>query len=475
MTKVHLDNPKFRYDVYQIINLFYNLEDINFVEEDAHIIIRDKEDRFVVTSGSFNLEFHKNSTLTPKENIKLAVFNILKSMTGKDLPWGTLVGIRPSKIALSLLERGKSEQEIIDYYYNHFNTRNDKAKLCIDVAHLEKKFINTDSHTISVYIGMPFCPTRCLYCSFTSNPIASCANLVNPYLDALKKEIRSIGNFIKQKNLKIQCVYFGGGTPTSIDDRSFDFIMKYIYDNLIFGMEVEEFTVECGRPDSITESKLYSMKNNNVHRISINPQTMNDETLKRIGRHHSSQEVIDKFNLARKLGFNNINMDIIVGLMGENVKAIENTCESIFNLNPDSITVHGLSIKRASKLHENIVNNKKLEELSQEEINLMYEATFKLANNLNMKPYYMYRQKNMFGNMENVGYAKLSKEGLYNIQMIEEKQTIIAAGADAVSKVVFLDEDRIERFANVKDVSEYIHRIDEMIEKKLQLLNSLYR
>lgn len=474
MIKVYLSDDKYRYDVFQIINLFYQLEDIKFINEDSDISILIKDEKIVLNTQEYSDEFVIEDSLTIKENINLAVFSFLTKITNKEFPWGTLIGIRPSKVALTLLEKGKSEEEIIRYYEKHYNAKSHKSKLCIDIAKLEKKFVNSDTNTVSVYIGMPFCPTRCLYCSFTSNPIAGCSNLVKPYLSALSKEIESIGAFIKEKNLKIQCVYFGGGTPTSVDDNEFDYIMKIVYDNLIHNRDVEEFTVECGRPDSITANKLQSMKKFGVHRISINPQTMNDETLKRIGRHHSSKDVIDKFDLARKMGFDNINMDIIVGLMGEGPSEIDYSCEQIHRLNPDSITVHGLAVKRASKLHENIIKNSKISEIPQGEINIMYEKTEKLAEGLDMKPYYMYRQKNMFGNMENVGYSKLNKEGIYNIQMIEEKQTIIAAGADAVSKVVFLDENRIERFANVKDVKEYVNRIDEMISNKISLLNSLY-
>lgn len=474
MIRVYLSDIKYRYEVFQIINLYYTLENIVFVEEngDINLLIEDK--KILLSFHNHSYEFIKDYKFTEKECINLALFSFLKKITNKEFPWGTLIGIRPSKIALNLLEKGMDEEEIIKYYEEHYNTKSNKAKLCIDVAKLEKKFVNTDSNTVSVYIGMPFCPTRCLYCSFTSNPIASCSKLVVPYLTALKKEIESIGSFIKEKKLNVQCVYFGGGTPTSVNDYEFAGIMKAIYDNLIAEIKIEEFTVECGRPDSITEDKLKTMKKFGVHRISINPQTMNDDTLKKIGRHHSSQEVVDKFKLARSLGFDNINMDIIVGLMGENLNHIYETCNKIKNLNPDSITVHGLSIKRASKLHESMLGKSKLEEISQKEINAMYEKTVLLADSLGMKPYYMYRQKNTFGNMENIGYAKPSKEGIYNIQMIEEKQTIIAAGADAVSKTVFLDENRIERFANVKDVNEYISRIDEMISKKINLLKSLY-
>lgn len=474
MIKVYLSDIKFRYDVFQIVNLFYNLETIKFVDYNADLEIFIEKDKCVVNKEDCSLAFESENNIINKEEIKLIVFNFLKKLTGNEFPWGTLIGIRPSKIALNLLDQGKSEEEIIEYYNAHFNTIYDKAKLCIDVAKLEKNFIKKDNNKVSIYIGMPFCPTRCLYCSFASNPIKSCSKLVEPYLQALKKEIISIAQFIKNNNLKIQCIYFGGGTPTSIDENQFDAIIKVIYNNLVYKMDIEEFTVECGRPDSITEAKLKSMKDNGVHRISINPQTMNDDTLNNIGRHHSSQDVIEKFNLARKLGFDNINMDIIVGLEKENYKSIDNTCNEILKLSPDSLTVHGLSIKRASRLHENIIKDKKIEFISQDEINKMYKRTVKLANDLGMRPYYMYRQKNMFGNMENIGYSKPSKEGLYNIMMIEEKQTIVAAGADAVSKVVFLDENRIERFGNVKDVTEYISRIDEMIDKKIQLLNSLY-
>ena len=474
MIKVNLNNLQYRYDVYQIINLFFNLEDIDFVENEADIYVFIDNNTINVSNKTNKYEFIKDNDLTIKQAIKLAVFNFLKKITGKELPWGTLVGIRPSKIALDLLNSGMSEQDIINYYSKHYNTRGDKAKLCIDVAKLENEFVNSDKKTISVYIGMPFCPTRCLYCSFASNPISGCSTLVEPYLAALQKEIIGISKFIEEKHLRVECVYFGGGTPTAVNDSQFSFIMKSIYDNLIFGKNIKEFTVECGRPDSITEEKLRTMKNYEVNRISINPQSMNDDTLRKIGRHHSSKDVIEKYKMARAMGFDNINMDIIVGLVDEDVESIEYTCSKLYELNPDSITVHGLSIKRASKLHEEILIDKSIRLIGQSEINSMYEATNKLAASLKMRPYYMYKQKNMFGNMENIGYSKFSKEGIYNIQMIEEKQTIIAAGADAVCKIVFLEENRIERFANVKDVREYISRIDEMIDKKIKLLNDLY-
>ena len=351
----------------------------------------------------------------------------------------------------------------------------EKAKLCIDVAKFEEKFVNKDRNKIAIYIGMAFCPTRCLYCSFASNPISGNKKLVRPYLDALSKEISKIKEYVDYKNLEIETVYFGGGTPTSVSNEEFEEIMNKVYNSFVKDKNIVEFTVECGRPDSITEEKLKIMKKYEVSRISINPQTMNDETLKLIGRNHSSEDVKEKFNMARALGFKDINMDMIIGLPGEGLENAKITAEEIKNLKPDSLTVHGLSLKRGSRLYENFILKKGLGIKSQDEISKMYEESKELAKDLGLIPYYMYRQKNMVGNMENLGYAKEGKECIYNMQMIEDKQIIIALGADAVSKVVFLEENRIERFPNVKDVREYINRIDEMIEGKINLLDTLYK
>lgn len=474
MIKIKLNDEAYRYDVYHMFNLFYSFTNIDFVDKDYDyevdiiknkLSIKGKDEKF--------RNFKINNEVNIKEQVRESVFRYLKDRTGKELPWGILIGIRPTKIALDMMDRGLSEDEIIKFFKNKRFVREDKAKLCIDVAKVEKEKVNKDSKTVSIYIGMPFCPTRCLYCSFASNPIRSCRNLVTPYLEALSYEIEEIKKFIEIKGLNIECVYFGGGTPTAINDEEFRSILCKIYESFVKGRAVKEFNVECGRPDSITEGKLKSMKEFNVNRISINPQTMNDDTLKAIGRNHTVQDIIDKFNLARELGFENINMDIIVGLPNEGLRHIEKTCSEILKLNPDSITVHGMSLKRASILHEQIFN-KKLEMKQQDELIQMYEETAELAKRLDMKPYYMYRQKNMVGNMENVGYCKPNKEGLYNIEMIEDKQTIIALGADAVTKAVFLETNKIERFGNLKDVKEYTNRIKEKVEGKIRFLEALY-
>lgn len=468
---IKLNNLKYRYDVYQMFNIYYPLYEIKF-EDKGDYIIDIEEDK---VSFSYK-KLYKEALLGEniKEALKKLIFSSLKEITGDYYPWGILVGIRPSKIALKYLEEGKSEDEIIELFRNKHLASEEKARLCIEVAKKEKKLVNKDEKNIAIYIGMAFCPTRCFYCSFTANPIRGNKKLVNPYLEALTYEIREMKKYVDERGLKIESVYFGGGTPTAVNNEEFEEIMKEIYNAFVENRNLIEFTVECGRPDSITLEKLQTMKKYNTTRISINPQTMNDNTLKMIGRGHSSQDVIEKFNLARELGFNDINMDMIIGLPGEGIKEAKYTAEEILKLRPDSLTVHGLSLKRASILYENFILKKGIQIKNQEELSSMYEMSRILAKDLDIKPYYMYRQKNMVGNMENLGYSKIGKECLYNIQMIEDKQTIIALGADAVSKVVFLEENRIERFGNVKDIREYTSRIKEMVEEKRKLLDTLY-
>lgn len=471
---IKLNDMKYRYDVYHMFNIFFIFHDIKFVEENYEYDVIVEGNLFTLSKGENIFYKYLTSDEDYREDLKRFIFLSLRKITGDKHSWGTLIGIRPSKRAFELLDKGLSEEEIIEHFQSGNLTTREKAELCIEVAKYEEKFVNKENDNISIYIGMPFCPTRCLYCSFSSNPISACKKQVTPYLEALKYEISSMKEYVDKRKLKIETVYFGGGTPTAVSEEDFEDLMKEIYFSFVHGKDVKEFTVECGRPDSITKNKLISMKNYKVSRISINPQTMNDKTLKEIGRAHSVQDVVDKFNLARSMNFDNINMDIIVGLPNEGVKEVNKTCELIKVLSPDSITVHGMSIKRASRLHEDILLKKTKYIPNQNELNEMYDATKVLAKELGMHPYYMYRQKNMVGTMENVGYSLPNKECIYNIEMIEERQTIIALGAHAVSKVVFLDENRIERFANVRDVIEYIKRHEEMVSKKIELLDTLY-
>lgn len=474
MTKVKIINEKFKYEIYNIFHLFY--EEVQFADGDLY--------DYKVVFKQYSVEITHNNIcsickyeedLTEKENVKKCLYTYVSNVIGFVVPWGTLVGIRPTKVALKLINQGKTREEIIEYFKGHSLTREDKTNLCIDVAKVEEKFVNKENKSVSIYLGMPFCPTRCLYCSFISDTIENCKGIIDEYLKAMYYEIISISEYIKNKNLTVECVYFGGGTPTSINDFQFQEIMSIIYDNFIKDSNVKEFTVECGRPDSINREKLETMIRYGVQRISINPQTMNNSTLRRIGRGHDSKDLVDKFKLARRLGFNNINVDIIIGLPGEGLEDVKYTCNEILQLSPESLTVHGMSLKRGSKLHQNILNNMHMKVASINELDNMYKETVELANKLNLKPYYMYRQKNMVGNMENVGYSVEGKECIYNIEMIEEKQTIIGIGANAVSKIIFLKENRLERFPNIKDVREYTKRIKEKVNKKIEFFNELYR
>lgn len=469
--KIKLNNMKYRYDVYQMFNIYFPLDEIKFLDDGDYIVnILDGKIEFKYG------EYYNESKILEniKEDIKKLVFSSLKELTKEEYPWGILVGIRPSKIALKYLEEGKTEEEIIKIFEIKHLASKKKAKLCIEIAKTEEKFVNKESNSIAIYIGMAFCPTRCFYCSFAANPIVGNKKLVNPYLQALIKEISAMKKYVNDRKLNIESVYFGGGTPTAVNNEEFEAVMKEVYEAFVKDKNLKEFTVECGRPDSITSEKLQTMKTYDVTRISINPQTMNDDTLKMIGRGHTSAQVIEKFNLARSMGFNDINMDMIIGLPGEGIKEVLHTKNEILKLKPDSLTVHGLSLKRASILYENFILKKGIQVKKQEELAQMYEESRILAQELGLHPYYMYRQKNMVGNMENLGYSRKGAECIYNIEMIEDKQTIISLGADAVSKVVFLDENRVERFANIKDIKEYCNRIDEMIEGKINLLDSLY-
>ncbi|GAA0177283.1 coproporphyrinogen III oxidase [Clostridium sediminicola] len=473
MIKVALNDMNYRFAIYQILNMYYQFEKIEFTDKDYYY-------KFIIHKGKLEIYLEENMEVeyflneeNEKEELKRVLFEYLKMKSEKILPWGILSGIRPTKQIHKIINNYKDKETIIKIFMDKYLTSLEKAELCYETALIEKNIVNKEQNNISIYIGMPFCPTRCTYCSFTSNPIAKCKKLVNPYIEALMREIDEISKFISDKNLKIQNVYFGGGTPTSVDEENFSYLMDKIFVSFIQNKNIQEFNVECGRPDSITEEKLLIMKKYGVNRISINPQTMNDETLKKIGRNHNTKDVIEKFHLARKCGFSNINMDLIIGLPGEKIEHVKKTVNEIKKLNPDNITVHGMSIKRASKLHENLLNGKfKLEE--QNNLNQMFDLTRTLSNELSMHPYYLYRQKNMVGNMENLGYSKIGKEGIYNIQIIEEKQTIIALGADAVTKIVHLEEDRIDRVANLKDVREYISRIEEKIKVKIGKLEKLY-
>jgi len=393
---------------------------------------------------------------------KRMMYDMLSALTGRELPWGTLTGVRPTKIVYGLLEENKDKQEIIDYLKKEYYVSTRKGKLAIKVAENEKRLLEKIDYNngYSLYAGIPFCPTTCLYCSFTSYPLAVWRDRVDTYVDAMLKEMTFTARLMKDKTL--DTFYMGGGTPTTLEAGQLDRVLGF-FESTFDTSKLKEYTIEAGRPDSITKDKLMVMKHHGVNRISINPQTMNDDTLKLIGRHHSAAQVKDAFRLARDCGFDNINMDLIIGLPGETEEHIKRTMDEVAALAPDSLTVHSLAIKRAANLNIFWEKYKAYSMINTDDI---INMTADCAAAMGMEPYYLYRQKNMAGNFENVGYSKPGREGIYNILIMEEKQTIMAVGAGASTKVVFPEENRIERVENVKDVKTYIENVDEMIDRK---------
>ncbi len=404
-----------------------------------------------------------------KNRLKKLLYGMLQEETGKTLPWGTLSGIRPTKIPMKGLEEGKTEEEILEGMKEDYLVSEEKGRLSIRIAEKEKAILDRlhPKEDMSLYVDVPFCPTRCLYCSFTSYPIGECRkrHLVSAYLDALEKEVHYAAGVLKGK--KLETVYIGGGTPTSLSEEELERLLSMLEENLDFS-SLLEFTVEGGRPDSFTKGKLQVLKQHPVTRISVNPQTMNQKTLEVIGRAHTVQQTIDAFHLARSEGFDNINMDIILGLPGEGENEVRHTLEEVEKLRPDSLTVHSLAIKRAARLSEEYDEYRKL---GMENNNRRMRLAQEAAEKMGLSPYYLYRQKNMAGNLENTGYARPGKEGIYNILIMEEKQTILSLGAGGMTKVV--REGKPVRVHNVKDVQQYISRVDEMIERKKEVLDGI--
>lgn len=484
MFVVKLNEAKYEYDIHSLVKAFYPEEEVKVLTPDTdekkarelefdikmEVTFR-KEDIHILLPGGSPFCFmpqEMDGDRSAKDQFKRFLYTTLSTYTGTVLPWGNLTGIRPTKIALGLLEEGRSEEQIKYFMQEEHFVSEEKASLSVEIAGREKELLSGlhFENGYSLYIGIPFCPTTCLYCSFTSNPICKFQNRVEEYIDCLIEEMKYVSKAFSDKIL--DSVYIGGGTPTTLEASSLDRLLTALQENFDFSTVIE-FTVEAGRADSITKDKLEVLKKHNVGRISINPQTMNGDTLKVIGRQATPLQVKEAFRLARETADFNINMDIILGLPGEGEQDVTETMKEIIEMKPDSLTVHSLAIKRASKLSQWI---KEYGLTTIHNTDTTMEIASKGAKVMKMHPYYLYRQKNMSGNFENVGYATEGNYGIYNILIMEEKQTIMALGAGSITKVVFPD-GRIERTDNVKDVSLYIEKIDEMIARKQSMLEMM--
>ena len=400
-----------------------------------------------------------------------AVYRILSQETGKELPWGILTGVRPTKLVVEMLEGGEETVAIRKHMKDEYLCSAEKIEVSLRVAQNERRLLDKIDYKkgYSLYLGIPFCPTTCHYCSFTSFPLKGFGQWVEPYLDALEKEIDAASTIFP--NRPLHTVYIGGGTPTTLTPEQLERVITHVKNRFDLSACVE-FTVEAGRPDSVTPEKLRTLKELGVNRISINPQTMNNKTLEAIGRRHTAEQVVEAFRMARECGHDNINMDMILGLSGETPEEVAYTLSEIEKLNPDSLTVHTLALKRAARLN---IEGQKFRDIGAEDVPKMLTLTSDYAKTHGYEPYYLYRQKNMAENLENVGYARPGKECLYNILIMEEKQTILALGAGGSTKFVYQGSDpaqgiRIERVENVKNVNHYIDRIDEMIARRPRFL-----
>lgn len=401
-----------------------------------------------------------------KNAAKRCVYDMISQFIDKELEWGILTGIRPTKIVNEILDDGRSTAYVFECLNSEYMVSASKANLLIDTVSQQRDILSKNSsRKISLYINIPFCTTKCLYCSFPSDTITRCAEELDVYIDTLIYEISYIMDIVLARGYSVQTVYIGGGTPTSLQAYHLERLLKVLEE--LIPSSVEEYTVEGGRPDSLDVEKLHILKTHGVNRISINPQTMNDHTLRKIGRAHTPYDIVKCFNAARQVGFDFINMDVIIGLPGEDLLDIEKTMKEIYCLSPENLTIHTLAVKKGSPLRDKLSDYEFADELVAEE--MLYECV-RWAKRMDMVPYYLYRQKYMLGNLENIGYAKPKKRCIYNIQMMEERQTILAFGAGGVSKIFYEPENRIERVANVKDHTQYIDRIDEMIARKTNII-----
>ena len=393
-----------------------------------------------------------------KNCAKQLIFRLLHAR----LPWGILTGVRPTKVAYAYLVQGLSEEQVRDILISRYYLRPDKASLCVEVAGRESALLSDHTGTdASIYIGIPFCPTRCAYCSFISNDYRAYAKYGKAYVDCLIKEIEAAAPLLSGRRL--QSFYMGGGTPTTLSAEQMDRVLCAA--ETAFGISaLREATVEAGRPDTITEEKLLVLREHDIGRLSVNPQTMHQCTLDKIGRRHTVEDIYRAFEQVRKVGFPVVNMDFILGLQDETPEMVRESMEAVKTLRPENLTIHTLAIKRASSYNERRMGADLVKE--GDKIEQMLSICADTARTLGLHPYYMYRQKNMAGNFENVGYAVPGTEGLYNIEIMEERQTILALGAGGVTKLYYPAENRIERLPNVKTADEYIKRLSEMIERK---------
>lgn len=468
---LYVKNHNFHFELENLTRLFFPNEKItvirDFSEPQPPCIYTEVSDKITISVniGSFNKSETAVKRLTDDDNELVSaqlLYKLLCDFTGLIQPWGILTGVRPVKLLRRLAEES-SEEQAVKKFEKDFFVSNEKIALSRETEHNERKILELSKpESFSLYVGIPFCPSRCSYCSFVMASIERAEKLIEPYTKLLCEEIKQTAEIANKLGLRLETVYFGGGTPTTLSAEQLDTVLGTV--NKSFDMSTcREFTVEAGRPDTIDIAKLFALKENKVDRISINPQTVNDEVLKTIGRKHTAQQFFDAFELARKCGFDNINTDLIAGLPTDTPESFKNSLDSIVRLNAECITVHTLCMKRASRLTTEGVT---LDLQQARDAREMLAYTQNILGQNEYIPYYMYRQSRMVGNLENVGWSKKGFESLYNVYVMDETHTILACGSGGVTKLKRNNPDYLERIFNFKYPYEYIDRFDELIQRK---------
>lgn len=468
---LYVKNHNFHFELENLTRLFFPNEKItvirDFSEPQPPYIYTEVSDKITISVniGSFNKSETAVKKLTDDDNELVSaqlLYKLLCDFTGLTQPWGILTGVRPVKLLRRLAEES-SEEQAVKKFEKDFFVSNEKIALSRETEHNERKILELSKpESFSLYVGIPFCPSRCSYCSFVMASIERAEKLIEPYTKLLCEEIKRTAEIANKLGLRLETVYFGGGTPTTLSAEQLDTVLGTV--NKSFDMSTcREFTVEAGRPDTIDIAKLFALKENKVDRISINPQTVNDEVLKTIGRKHTAQQFFDAFELARKCGFDNINTDLIAGLPTDTPESFKNSLDSIVRLNAECITVHTLCMKRASRLTTEGVT---LDLQQARDAREMLAYTQNILGQNKYIPYYMYRQSRMVGNLENVGWSKKGFESLYNVYVMDETHTILACGSGGVTKLKRNNPDYLERIFNFKYPYEYIDRFDELIQRK---------
>lgn len=454
------------YHTEKIAVMFFPLEKLKTDGDDNVVIETKKENNTLSVRVRVFSRFEEQSRTIPSDadvahELSVLLYDTLSKLTGYTMPWGILYGVRPARLMHATVESVGRDGAVKKFLSDKVQQK--KIDLALAVMERENRIIELSSdNSFSLYVSIPFCPSRCSYCSFVSHSIANAQELIEPYVELLCKELEYTGSVAKELGLRLESVYFGGGTPTTLSPSQLDALLGTIERSFDLST-VREYTVEAGRPDTVTREKLDTLILHNVSRISINPQTFNDDVLKSIGRRHTSKQTVDAYNLARQMGFGNINMDFIAGLNSDTFDSFKQSIDTAINLSPESITVHNLALKSGAYLcTENELFDLTKRSLATKMIDYSYNTLTQNAYN----PYYMYRQSKSLGNLENVGYARDGYDCLYNIFMMDETHTVFAAGAGAVIKLKNPKTTHIERIYNYKYPYEYINNFEQIISRK---------